>query len=184
MYPKRIIWDYAYESKGMKYVTFLDDKLRVEEERDYLARVEEGYEGYTKDSDLSHLHTFGTLTIAYDVNEEMSAPHQLYEIYKQRNEIEVMFDGYKNFLAADKTYMQNRFVLEGGLFVNFVAMLAYYKLFDRLHEAKLLAKVSPKDILEKAKAIYQMRIRGEWSRLEMSSKTKLLYKKLGISNLT
>ncbi|GHT97420.1 hypothetical protein FACS1894126_1430 [Alphaproteobacteria bacterium] len=49
-------------------------------------------------------------------------PEELYEIYKQRNEIETMFD--ENFLEADKTYMQNKFVLEGWLFVNFLAMIA------------------------------------------------------------
>lgn len=184
LYQKRVIWYYTYESNGKKYVTFLDDKLRVEEERDYLLRVEENYEGYTIDNYLAHLHTFGTLTIVYNVNNDVSKPQQLYEIYKQRNEIEVMFDGYKNFLEADKTYMQNRFVLEGWLFVNFLAMLAYYKLFDRLREAKLLAKVSPRDVIESAKAIYQMRIRGEWSKLEMSAKSKKLYKLLGIGNLT
>jgi transposase len=109
---------------------------------------------------------------------------QLYGIYKQRNEIEVMFDAYKNFLEADKTYMQNRFVLEGWLFVNFLAMIAYYKLFDRLREAKLLHKYSPKDIIEIAKAIHQIRIRGTWLRAEMTKKTKHIFKKIKIDRLT
>ena len=42
-----------------------------------------------------------------------------YESYKQRNEIEVMFDSYKNYLDADVSYMQNRYVMEGWLFANF-----------------------------------------------------------------
>ena len=32
---------------------------------------------------------------------------RIYSSYKSRNEIEVMFDGMKNVLDADKTYMQN-----------------------------------------------------------------------------
>jgi transposase len=122
-YQKRVIWYYTYTVDGRKYVTFLDEKLRLEEEQDYLQRLNEKQEGYDKEEYFAKLHKFGTLTIA--CSSEQSA-EQLYGIYKQRNEIEVMFDSYKNFLAADKMYMQNRFVLEGWLFVNFIAMLAYY----------------------------------------------------------
>jgi hypothetical protein len=50
-------------------------------------------------------------------------------------------------------YMQNRHVLEGRLFVNFPAMLGYYKLYDRLRKADLISKESPKDIIELAKTI-------------------------------
>ena len=49
----------------------------------------------------------------------------VYESYKQRGEIETMFDSYKNYLDADVSYMQNRYVLEGWLFANFIAMIYY-----------------------------------------------------------
>ncbi|GHT91583.1 hypothetical protein FACS1894122_04260 [Alphaproteobacteria bacterium] len=84
----------------------------------------------------------------------------------------------KSFLEADKTYMQNRFVLEGWLFVNFLAMIAYYKLYDRLKNAKLLTKFSQKDIIEAAKATHQLKIHGVWHRSEMTKKFKESLKKL------
>jgi transposase len=183
IYQKRIIWYYQYENAGKKYVTFLDERLRVEEEQDYLQRMQEKQEKYTKENYNQGLHKFGTLTIAYSATLTQSA-EQLYGIYKQRNEIETMFDAYKNFLEADKTYMQNRFVLEGWLFVNFLAMIAYYKLFDRLRSAKLLYKYSPKDIIENAKAIYQVRIRGIWHRSEITKKVKEVFTKIKINRLT
>ena len=74
----------------------------------------------------------------------------VYESYKQRNDVEVMFDSYKNYLDADVSYMQNRYVLEGWLFANFIAMIAYYKLYSRLLQAELLSKFSPKDIIEQS----------------------------------
>jgi hypothetical protein len=80
--------------------------------------------------------------------------------------------------------MQNRYVLEGWLFVNFIAMLAYYKLFDRLRSAELLAKTSPKDMIEFSKSIYQTKIRGEWRMSEIPAKTKKIFKKIGIGILT
>jgi transposase len=182
-YQKRVIWYYIYTIDGRKYVTFLDEKLRLEEEQDYLQRLNEKQEGYSEEEYFAKLHKFGTLTIACNSEKEQSA-EQLYGIYKQRNEIEVMFDSYKNFLAADKTYMQNRYVLEGWLFVNFIAMLAYYKLFDKLRSAELLAKISPKDVIEFSKSICQMRVRGTWYRSEITSKTKKIFKKIGIGILT
>ena len=109
--------------------------------------------------------------------------HLVYESYKQRGEIEVMFDSYKNYLDADVSYMQNRYVLEGWLFANFVAMMAYYKLYVRLRQAGLLSKYSPKDIIEQSKAIYQMKIRGVWHRAEMTDKTVKLFDKIGIGYL-
>ncbi|GHT98130.1 hypothetical protein FACS1894126_3280 [Alphaproteobacteria bacterium] len=63
-------------------------------------------------------------------------------------------------------------------------MIAYYKLFDRLRGAKLLHKYSPRDIIEIAKAIHQIRIRGTWHKAEIAKKTKDIFKKIKIDRLT
>jgi hypothetical protein len=94
-----------------------------------------------------------------------------------------MFDSYKNYLDADVSYMQNRYVLEGWLFANFIAMIAYYKLYIRLRQANLLNKNSPKDIIELSKAICKSKIRGNWNICETTDKTKKLFAKIGIDNL-
>ena len=107
----------------------------------------------------------------------------LYETYKQRNEIEIMFDAYKHFLVADKTYMQNRYVLEGWLMANFIAMIAYYRLYKRLKAANKLSKYAPKDIVEISKSIYQTRIRNVWTRSEITKKNKDLFKLINIDYL-
>jgi hypothetical protein len=80
--------------------------------------------------------------------------------------------------------MQNRHVLEGWLFTNFIAMIAYYKLFDRLRKAELLTKESPKDIIEMAKAVYQLRIRGAWNRSEIPKRIQKIFKKIDVDSLT
>jgi hypothetical protein len=79
--------------------------------------------------------------------------------------------------------MQERYVLEGWLFANFIAMIAYYKLYVRLRQAELLSKYSPKDIIEQSKAIYKMKIRGTWQRSEITEKTRKLFAKIGIDYL-
>lgn len=182
VYQDRIIWYSEYEKDGQKMITFLDEKLKVKEEADYLLRIERCPEIYKKEKYFDKLQRFGTLTITYKLSEEQT-PQQIYEVYKQRNEIEVMFDSYKNFLDADKTYMQDRHVMEGWLFANFIAMIAYYKLFSRLREAKLLSKNSPKDIIELSKSIYQMKIKGQWNQSEITEKSRTLFRKIGIDYL-
>jgi hypothetical protein len=181
-YQERIIWYYTYENEGQAIITFLDEKLRVKEESDYLLRINSHPEEFTEQQFYDKMHSFGTLSIVYEIANKQT-PEQIYKAYKQRNEIEVMFDSYKNYLDADKTYMQDRYVLEGWLMANFIAMIAYYKLYVRLREANLLSKYSPKDIIELSKSIYQMKINGKWHRSEITVKTLNLFKKLQIDYL-
>ena len=57
-----------------------------------------------------------------------------------------MFGSYKDFRAADKTFMQNRYVLQGLIMANLMAMMAYYKLFSRLKKANLRYKCSRNNV--------------------------------------
>ena len=181
-YQGRIIWYNQYEDQGQKLVTFLDEKLRVKEESDYLIRTKTHPDSFTEQGFFKKLDGFGTLTIAFNVKENLTA-RQIYEAYKKRNEVETMFDSYKNFLKADSMYMQDRHVLEGWLMANFIAMIAYYKLFSRLKSAKLLSKYSPKDIIELSKAIHKLKINNKWYTSEITKKTKALFSKIGIDYL-
>lgn len=182
IYQERVIWYYQYQRGSMKLVTFLDEKLRIKEESDYLQRIVSKPEEYTIEKYYQKLTSFGTLTHTFYTLEDLNA-EQIYHAYKQRNEVETMFDGYKNFLKADIMYMQDRNVLEGWLAANFIAMIAYYRLFTRLKDAKLLNNHSPKDIIEIAKSIYKMKISGHWHISEITNKTKDLFKKIEIGNL-
>jgi hypothetical protein len=93
----RVIWYYQYEASGLQFITCLDDRLRVEEEQDYLARITTHPDGYTETGYQERLRRFGTLTLTYHMN-GTPAPDEVYIAYKQRNEIEMMFDSYKTFL--------------------------------------------------------------------------------------
>jgi transposase len=187
VYQKRIIWYYPYEAGGRKFVTFMDERLRVNEEEDYLQRIATQPDSYSEEAYFEKLTSFGTLTLAFDVDdlEEKTpvAPERLYALYKQRNEIEIMFDSYKNFLKADVLFMQDRHVCEGWLFANFIAMIAYYKLYDRLRNAALLKKESPRDIIELAKAVHQIKMQGVWHRSEIPKRVQKLFQKIGIDSL-
>lgn len=181
-YQTRTIWYYEYERESQKIVTYLDERLRVKEENDYLSRIKTNPDKYTQEKFYEKLSHFGTLSIVNHLPVE-NTPQELYEAYKQRNEIEVMFNAYKNVIEADVMYMQNRFVLEGWLSANFIAMIAYYRLFQRLKQAKLLGKYSPKDIIEISKSIFQVKINGNWKQTEITAKQIELFKKIEIEYL-
>ena len=200
IFQDRIIWYYSYQNGDYKLITFLDEALRIKEERDYLARIETHPESYSRQGFDEKLNHFGTLTMVYKIDNQIDIEEKqkkgkkkaakekvieqiIYESYKQRNDVEVMFDSYKNYLAADVSYMQNRYVMEGWLFANFVAMIAYYKLYARLQQAQILANYSPKDIIELSKSIYKMKIRNVWHRSEITQKTQRLFAKIQIDYL-
>jgi hypothetical protein len=200
-YQNRIIWYYSYKTDKAQVITFLDEHLRVSEENDYLNRTKTHPENYSIANYYEKLSGFGTLSVVYKIREEDTNAktrqkkktketvqkseecRQIYETYKTRNEIEVMFDSYKNFMEADVTYMQNRHVMEGWLFANFIAMIAYYKLYVRLKQANKLSKCSPKDIIELSKSIYKLKCKGQWMTSEITKKTNELFKKIGIDYL-
>jgi hypothetical protein len=182
IYQERIIWYYKYSNEGEELITFLDEGLRSREEADYVARITSLPEQYTKEKFAEKLNGFGTLTFISDINPAKTC-EQIYQAYKQRNEIETIFDAYKNFLKADLTYMQNRYVLEGWLAANFIAMIAYHKLYTRLKEAKKLGKYSPKDIIEISKSIYKLKIGDSWVLSEITKKNSDLFKSIKIDYL-
>ena len=80
-------------------------------------------------------------------NVEGSNAENIYHQYKSRNTIEVMIDAMKNVLEADKSYMHSTEALEGWLFINYLALQWYYKIYKMLQQKKLLATYSPKDLL-------------------------------------
>jgi transposase len=182
LYQQRIIWYYSYNQGTEQYITFMDDRLKTQEEADYVARMDTMPELYTQKKFMEKLKTFGTLTLSRYIETEKSG-EEIYRAYKQRNEIETIFDSYKNFLRADLTYMQNRYVLEGWLTANFIAMIAYHKLYVRLREIKKLKHHAPKDIIETAKSIYMLNINNQWNISEISKKDFDLFKKINIDYL-
>jgi transposase len=172
MYAKRPIW---YFQKGSLTV-FLDDALRVEEERTYL-NIENDVEGYTMESFLEKSHKFGIIALYSNTGRK---PDEIYHLYKERGEIEQTFDFLKNLLEQDKSYMQNPRSLETWAFINHISLLMNYKIYNLLREKKLLSRYSVADILFQFKYIHKIMIGGEWITSESTKKTRALLKSLGL----
>lgn len=177
-FEKRIIWHYVLQTQWGKLYVFVDDFLKAEEQRDYLMRIEKYPDNYNIGNYHQKQPQFGTIALLTNGN---TSAQDTYENYKSRNEIEVLFDAYKNILHADKTYMQNDIAIEAWMFINFIAIQWYYITFNLLKKYKLTKTLSPLDLMMKLTEIKKININDKWYLSETTQKTNDLLKTLKIN---
>lgn len=178
-FQERFIFAISKEiAKDKTLYTFLDDRLRLEEEQCYLNRITtQKEEKYSIEEFHEKAHRFGTFSILTNLTEKTA--EEVYAHYKTRMEVEQAFDAFKNTLEADRTYMQNDQSMEGWMFMNYLALLAYWRILKLLIKKDLLKKFSIRDILIHLSYMKKIKINGEWHQAEITAKTKKLLSKLG-----
>jgi transposase len=181
LFEKRAIWYYKYEIaegnlKGKNITVFLDERLRAEEEKDYLSRIEKN-DTQTLENFFKNQYRMGTIAVISDLGE---SGERIYNLLKSRVEIEVMFDAFKNVLNADRTYMRDDYQMEGWAFINFIALVFYYRLYRLLADNSLLKRYTPNDVLIHLSRIYKLKIQNEWITSEIPKKTRVILEKLNI----
>jgi transposase len=178
-FKDRYIWYITKTIGDNKRVTvFLDDQLRVAEEHDYLDRIEKYPESYSIET--FHIKQSSMGTIATIDNLQDKSPKEVYQTYKSRCEIEQLFDIFKNELEADKTYMHSIESLRGWMFINHLALIAYYKIYILLQSSSLLDKFSVNDILENLYHISMVFVGSQWKLQTISVKTEKLLRKIDV----
>jgi len=177
-YNNRYIWYHSYSVNKRMICCYLDESLRSREEHDYLTRIETHPETYAIEDFYSRQLRFGTLAIITNLTH--ASPEQIYINYKSRNNIEVMIDAMKNVLKADNSYMRNQTALEGWMFISFIALQWYYRIYKLLSEKQLLSKFSPRDLLMHLAEIKKVKINDSWHTAEITNKTQKLIEKLDL----
>lgn len=163
---------------GRTLYTFLDDHLRVEEERSFLNRMETQKEEKLTILDFhGRTHMLGTFSIITNLKEKQ--PQDIYKMYKARMEVETAFDAFKNTLEADRSYMHSDESFEGWMFINYLALVAYWRMLKVLMEKELLIKYSISDLIMHLSCIRKVKINGCWHLAEITDKTRRLLTKLG-----
>ena len=173
MFKGRPIW---FVEHGSVY-SFLDPALKADEERGYLSAVERQTDGYTIEKFHEKQHEFGS--IALKSNAEKTAK-ETFLLYKQRREIEQSFDFLKNLLEQDKSYMQSEKSLESWAFINHIALLLCYMVFNLLKVKELISQYSIADFIFQLKYIFKVNIDGGWMTSEITKKTAAMISKLGL----
>jgi hypothetical protein len=141
-YRKHVQWWRASKWEKRDVYHYLDKSLAADEESAYLLKVEGGKATRRQYEQVKE--SFGTLSILTDAG--LSA-REIYELYKERRDVEYAFDALQNTLGADVTWMRSRESLQGYFFILFVALHLYSQVLDHLKRKKLLSQYSVQDIL-------------------------------------
>jgi hypothetical protein len=181
VFEKRSIHYYFYDVGTRRVFVFLDDRLRAEEMKDAIKRLGADEESRSRFYELSH--RMGTVSVITDLKvrdgKEVSG-EEVYSFLKQRLGIEQLYDTFKNTLEADRSYMRDDYQLEGWMFIGFVTMLLYYRLYNLLAEKKALKEYSVKDAILHLERIQKLRIGDRWVVSEIPKKTIDLLQKLEV----
>lgn len=73
---------------------------------------------------------------------------------------------------ADSSYMRSNEAMETWLFINHLALVFYYRLYQRLVERDLIKKYSPKDIIMHLDTVKKVKINDNWMDAEIPTNSK------------
>ena len=175
----RFIWYYRSRKEVSVWV-YLDEALKAKESQDYLSRIETHPEfGYSIEKFYENESRFGT--IALITNLKRISGEKVYQYFKSRVEIEILFDTLKNILQADRSYMRSDASLESWIFINYLSIIYYYRIYQKLITAKLLDKYSISDVILHLSKIRKVKISNHWIDLEIPKPTRKLIEKLNLN---
>jgi transposase len=170
----RVIYFDSYSvSEKRKIYLFTDETIMAKEKRDYLVRVEKHPQNYTPEKFMEKMPDFGSLAL---ITNQFEQAQTVYTNYKSRIGVEVLFDGVKNILGNDHTYMRDDTALEGWMFINHLALLVHHKIYSLLSSLELLSKYSIRDFIEFLAGINKVRINGKWHDEPVTAQQKKLLK--------
>lgn len=129
---------------GFRIYMFQGQILMAEESSTFIKLTSEGKRKQNEfDSESRRL---GKISILSSIKDE---PERIYNLYKQREEIEQAFDAMKNELENDKSYLGNDDSLSGYFFISFLSFYLYYSIFLLIRAADLIWMFSVKEVLLK-----------------------------------
>jgi transposase len=165
-YEDRPVWYSMSPGKRNIYI-FQDTSLRAEEEKDFLRR-EEGKRGAVSRF-RSIENRMGKIAVMTDLK---VSGEVIYDMLKTRVDIEQAYDTLKNTIHADRTYVRDDYQMQGWMFVNFIALMLHYRIYNILRKRDMLKHYSPKDIIEHLERISRLKIGDEWKYSEIPKKSR------------
>ncbi len=91
-----------------------------------------------------------------------------------------MFDTFKNILSADRIYLRSDYSFEAWMFINYLSLLYYYKIYRLLIDKGLLSKYSVLDVLLYLSKYRKVKVSIQWLDLEIPKQTGELIKILDL----
>ena len=154
VYRERGIRSGFLNRDGLRIYMFQDQMLMAEESSTFIKMIAEK-KRTQREFDTESIR-FGKISILSNVRDD---PEVIYNLYKQREEVEQAFDAMKNELENDKSYLGDDDSVRGYFFVSFLSLYLYYSIFVLIRAADLTSKLSVKDVLLKFSKVYKI-VRG------------------------
>ena len=142
IYRKRpILWGKKECDRGFVYF-FEDPKVKGEQLTTLLKQVDKGEIDLKQYKNKKKLA--GVTGIISDLDKD--GP-EIYDLYKGREDIELVFDALNNSIDSDRSYLRSVEGVRGYYFISFIALRVYFKVLRRLREKKITSKYSVGEIL-------------------------------------
>ena len=174
-FENRVIWFKEKKKDEDRVILFLDESLKVSEQRGFLERIKAKTSEDTMENFHEKENTFGTISII--TNTSYSA-EEVYSFLKSRLHIESAFDTFKNTLEADKTYMRTDHHFQGWCFINFLSLYLYYSIYGLLLSNKLLNNFSPKDVILHFSKVHKIKLKDKEIITEIPKTVRILIEKM------
>ena len=174
-----VIYHDSYTVDDRTIYLFTDEQMMIKEKRDYVMRIEKGNNGYTPEEFVKKMPEFGSFSAITNLNTDAGT---LFLSYKSRVYVEVLFDGVKNILGNDYTYMHNDDAPEGWMFINHLVLLVHHKIYALLKQNNLISKYSVRDFIEYLADVKKIKINDDWMVEPIVQEQKKLLQKLNIHN--
>ncbi len=171
MFEDHPIFYSRYERSSRTVYTFRNDFLKAEEEKDYISR----HGGNARFRSIRD--RMGTISVI--TNLKVSG-EIVYDMLKSRTEVEQAYDTFKNTIHADRSYMRDDNQMQGWMFVNFIALILYYRIYAMLRKHDLLSRYSVHDVIDHLERVQMLKIGEEWKISEIPKQSRMLIEKLEI----
>lgn len=114
-----------------------------------------------------------------------TAAKEIYLAYKERWDIEQLFDYLKNTVSPSSSYAHNDDYFRGWAFLNHISLLYFYGLTNALKRTKLNEKYTPEEVLKLTKNIFKVQTDsdGGYRISAIQKKTQELLNILGVDLL-
>ncbi len=161
-------------SYGYLYI-FEDVMMRADEETTFISYIKEGKR--SNDDLIKSRVKFGKISILSSLNIDNE---EIFKLYKEREEVEQVFDTMKNTLEYDKMYLQDTYSLRGYFFISFISLYSYYSIVQLLKKNNVYPKISVKEVLLELSKIYAIKNSARRYLSEIPEKPKKIADILGV----
>ena len=180
------------QDKGdYRIYTFRDSLLQAQEFSSSISRVEKANatamtkKNFDPDHDIRDVteevkrqeENYGVIVMRTNILDKPAS--FIYQTYKIRWEIELLFKTLRNTCEQDVSYMQNDAAFEAWSFFGHITISVACRILAKLRELNMLKDFSLEGLLDHIARIHTVNIAGKWRLAETTKKTRELVTRLG-----